>query len=124
MKRYWAVRGAKFLLWAVAAGAVFGLVVMVLWNWLIPSLTGWTEITFWQALALVILSRVLFGGFRGHGWGHMHWRHRMHERWGRMTPEDREKFKTGFRGHHGCMPAGEKPEAAKPEAAETEAQSG
>ncbi len=116
MKRYWAVRGVKILLFAVVAVAAFGLVVMGLWNWLLPPLFGWPVITFWQALALVVLSKILFGGFHGPGWGHMHWRHRMHERWGRMTPEEREKFKTGFRGR-----CGHRSRTAEPEAAETEA---
>ena len=102
MRRYWMVRGGKFLLWTVVAIPAVGLVVMGLWNWLMPALFGWTEIGFLQAVALLILSRILFGGFRSHGgWG-MHWRHRMKERWMRMTPEERENFRAGFRGHHGC----------------------
>jgi len=31
----------------------------------------------------------------------MHWRARMAERWQRMTPEEREKFRAGMRGHCG-----------------------
>jgi hypothetical protein len=104
MRRYWMLRGAKFLLWVVAAAAVLGLLVMGLWNWLAPALFGWPAIGFGQALALLVLSRILVGGFR-RGWGHGHyWRHRMHERWERMTPEEREKFRAGFRGHCGAMP--------------------
>lgn len=101
MKRNWVFRGGKFLLWAAAGIAVIGLVVMGLWNWLMPSLFGWTEIGFLEAMALLILSRILFGGLRGPWGGGMHWRHRMKERWDRMTPEEREKFRRGFRGRHG-----------------------
>lgn len=101
MRRYWMMRGAKFLVWAVAGFAVIGLVVMALWNWLMPALLGAPEIGFLQAVALLVLSRILFGGLRGpFGWG-SHWRHRMQARWERMTPEERENFRAGFRRHCG-----------------------
>lgn len=86
-------RVVGILVMVVVAGAVFGFVVMLLWNWLMPALFGWRAIGFWQALGLVLLSKILFGGFRG-GWGHgRHWRHRMRERWENMTPEQREQFR-------------------------------
>ena len=56
MKRYWMFRKGKFLLWAVVAISIFGLVVMGLWNWLMPALFGWNEIGFLQAVGLLILS--------------------------------------------------------------------
>lgn len=112
MKRFWMFRGVKFLLWAVVGFAVFGLVVMALWNWLMPALFGLAQIGFWQAVALVILSRILFGGLRGPWGGGMHWRHRMKERWERMTPEEREKFRSGFRGRCGPREQTTAPEAA------------
>ena len=88
-------------MFGMVAIAVFGLVVMGLWNWLMPTVFGWSEIGFWQAIVLLILSRILFGGFHGHWGGGSHWRHRMQERWKRMTPEEREKFGAGFHGHCG-----------------------
>ncbi|MGP8252963.1 MAG: hypothetical protein ACLQHF_13090 [Terracidiphilus sp.] len=91
-------RGLKFALIAIAAPivialilALFGWVVMSLWNWLLPGLFGWKIITFWQAVGLVILCRLLFGGMRGGGGPR--WRHRMSERWQHMTPEEREKLR-------------------------------
>jgi hypothetical protein len=66
-----------------------------------PSLFGWTQIGFIQALGLLILGRILFGRFGGHWGGHMRWRHRMMERWSHMTPEERDKFRVGFRSHCG-----------------------
>ena len=39
-----------------------GEIVMHLWNWLLPALFGWREITFWQALGILVLCRILFGG--------------------------------------------------------------
>ncbi len=79
---------------------VFGFVVTHLWNYVMPSVFGLHMITFWQAVALVILGKILFGGFRP-GRGGMHWRGRMMERWEQMTPEQREKFRGGMRGRCG-----------------------
>src|SRR5712691_4747970 len=78
--------------------AIGGGVVMLLWNWLAPSLFGLRLITFWQALGLLALCRILFGGF-GLGGGGSHRsksRRRMAERWEQMTPEEREKFRQGL----------------------------
>ena len=80
MKKHWIVRRLKFVLFAAAALVVFGFVVMSLWNWLMPSLFGFRFINFWQALGLLLLSRILFGGFRGRPGAHMYWRRRMMER--------------------------------------------
>jgi hypothetical protein len=101
MKRHRAWRMLKFVLLIVVAVVAFGVAVMLLWNWLMPALFGWTEIGFLQAMGLLILSRILFGGFHRHWGGRMGWRHRMMERWSNMTPEEREKFRAGFRGHCG-----------------------
>jgi hypothetical protein len=83
---------------------------MSLWNWLMPALFGWPSIGYWQAWGLVILSRILFGGFRGAGGGG-HWRHRMMERWEQMTPEEREKLRHGLQGRWGGVPPDSKPSA-------------
>jgi hypothetical protein len=101
MKRYWIWKGLKIALLAALAVLAFGFIVMSLWNWLMPPLFGWTAIDFWQALGLVVLSRILFGGWRGGHGGRMHWRGRMAERWAQMTPEEREKFREGMRGRCG-----------------------
>jgi hypothetical protein len=97
------LRILKFVLLGVLAIAVFGFLVMGLWNWLLPGLFGLPRITFLQALGLLILSKIFFGGFRG-GPGHRGFsRRRMIERWEKMTPEEREKFRQGFRGHCGPL---------------------
>jgi hypothetical protein len=95
------IRVLRFAVFAAVAITVFSFVVMNLWNWLVPSVFGWHSITFWQALGLLVLSKILFGGFRGGPWRGMHWRHRMMERWQQMTPEEREKFREGMRGRCG-----------------------
>jgi len=43
----------------------FGYVTMYLWNWLMPAIFGLTTITFWQAIGLGLLSKLLLGGFNG-----------------------------------------------------------
>src|SRR5947199_7026814 len=101
MKRNWMLRGMKVALFVTIGTAVFGFMVMSLWNWLMPTLFGWRLISFWQALGLLLLSKILFGGFRGRPVQHLHWRRRMMERWEQMTPEEREKFRAGMRGRCG-----------------------
>ena len=91
-------RGLRFLLFAAAAVTVVGFVVMTLWNRLMPDLFGWRSISFGQGLGLLLLARLLFGGFRGGAGRHLRWRGRMRERWERMTPEERERFREGMRG--------------------------
>lgn len=90
----------KFVAIAIVAFTVFGYVVTRLWNFVMPPLFGFHLISFWQAVALMILGRLLFGGFRPRPGG-MHWRRRMMERWEQMTPEQREKFREGLRGRCG-----------------------
>jgi hypothetical protein len=52
---------------------IFGWVIMVLWNALIPQLFGFVTLTFWQSVGLALLARLLFGTSH---MGHRHWRHR------------------------------------------------
>ena len=67
MRRHWMARVVKFLAFAALAAAVLGFVVMSLWNGLLPGLFGWHVISFWQAVGLLILSRIFFGGLRRGG---------------------------------------------------------
>jgi len=91
-----------------------GELVKTLWNWLLPPLFGWRQLTFWQALGLLALCRILFGGLGLHGGPRSRIRRRMRERWEGMTPEERERLRQAMRDRCG-MPAGdERPEAAKP----------
>jgi hypothetical protein len=74
---------AGFLLFIALGGEI----VMQLWNWLLPSIFGLREITFWQALGVLALCRILFGGFGGR-----HFRRTSH-----MTPEERDRFRQRIR---------------------------
>src|SRR6266576_57769 len=57
--------------------AIGGEIVLRLWNWLLPPLFGWRQITFWQAIGILALCRILFGGFGIHGSGRSNFRRRM-----------------------------------------------
>ncbi len=96
--RHGVLRGIKIAIFVIIGAAVFGFVVESLWNALIPPIFGWHTITFWQALGLLLLSKILFGGFHRHGsGGRDRWKQRMKDRWEKMTPEEREKFRQGMR---------------------------
>ena len=70
---------------AMVMALLFGLIVMWLWNWLMPTIFGLTTITFWQAWGLVVLSHILFKSFP-HKNGHLHhhhdeqWKKKFHDR--------------------------------------------
>ncbi len=85
--------------------AIGGEIVLHLWNWMLPPLFGWHEITFWQALGLLALCRILFGGFGWHGSGRSSFRRRMAERCEHMTPEERERFRQRIRERFGFGPS-------------------
>lgn len=88
--------------------ALGGAIVLFLWNWLLPPIFGWPPITFWQALGLLALCRILFGGFGGRGGYRSGWRRRMLERCESMTPEETERFRQRVRERWGFKPpAGE-----------------
>ena len=96
---------------------VFGEIVRSLWNWLMPMLFHLATITFWQALGLMVLSWLLFGGLRGVGrvgsGQRGHWRQRMHERWEQrwdrrweqMSSEEQDKFREWARTRCGAASA-------------------
>jgi hypothetical protein len=96
-------RVLRIITFVVIAAAVFGFIIMHLWNWLMPGIFGLHTITYWQGLGLLILAKILFGGFHRHGGGGgRRWKQHMEERWAGMTPEEREKFRAGMRGRHNC----------------------
>jgi hypothetical protein len=87
----------------VIFAAVGGYSVRFLWNWLTPELFGWREITFWQALGLLALCRILFGGLGRHGGRHQ----------SRRTPEERERFRQRIRERFGFSAAEVPPTTAE-----------
>jgi hypothetical protein len=87
------VRAMAMLAIVIILLALLGAAVMLLWNWLVPALFRGPTLQYWQAVGLLILSRLLFGGLRGHG----HWRQRRwRERWEQLTPEEREQLRQRY----------------------------
>ena len=94
---------------AIAGVALFSWFVMLLWNHALAPATGWHELTYWQALGILVLAKILFGfggGHSGGGW-RSRARRRAWENWEGMKPEEREKFREAMRaryGHSWCEP--------------------
>jgi hypothetical protein len=86
LKWYYIVPAVLVILPAFLAGV--GEIVKLLWNALLPPLFGWPSISFWQALGLLVLCRILFGGFGSGGGGRQP---------KDMTPEERERFRRKMR---------------------------
>lgn len=98
-------------LFAIAAALVLGGVVMLLWNAIIPGLTGWAWLSYPKAIGLLVLCRILFGGFhkhRGHGHGPEGWQRRAEwkERWMKMSDAERQEMRRRWRDRcgHGWQP--------------------
>lgn len=107
--RWWVRKAGVVLLLVVGALALLSLVVMLLWNVLMPELFHAPRIGFWQAGGLLVLSRILLGGWRGRSG---RWRAgRLRERWRSMTPEERERLRERL-GRCGWGPAA--PDATEP----------
>lgn len=99
----WLIAGAFMI-------TIMGFATMYLWNWLIPAVFNGVTVTFWQAIGLLALGKLLtgFGGMGRHTWkgkhswkGHgmydrSYWKHRMEQKMEHMTPEEKEKFKSYY----------------------------
>jgi hypothetical protein len=101
MKKKWLWIAPLAVVGLVAFVAIGGAVVRLLWNWLMPELFGWREITFWQALGLLALCRILFGGLGG-GHSRSGLRRRRDVRLDRLSPEERERFHEKLRERWGA----------------------
>jgi len=105
MKKKWIFMGPLFLLAFAAFVALGGIVVMQLWNWLLPPLFGFRLVNFWQGLGLLALCRILFGGLGCHNSSGSNFRRRKPKHWDSMTPEERERFRQGMQGRCSTQPA-------------------
>lgn len=81
--------------------AAMGFLTMTLWNWLIPTLFNGPEIMFAQALGLMLLGRLLVGGWGKGGGSHCSheshgWKAKWKARVTGMTEEEKEAFKKRF----------------------------
>lgn len=108
---------------ATAAILLFSFVVMSLWNNVLTVAAGVHVINFQQALGILVLSKILFGGFRGGGGcrGRGGFRNsQMSGKWKNATPEEKEKFKREWRDRCNRYNKYEPGEAAENEAKTTE----
>lgn len=119
--RFWLKKIALFVVLAPLFVVAFGYVVMALWNFTMPGIFGVSTITFWQAIALLLLSKILFSGFHGgKGYRHDHprstyWK----QHWKSMTEEERAQYRERWRRWCDTRPSESAP-PAKPEAAAEE----
>jgi hypothetical protein len=116
-RKHWAFIAPAALVGMAVFIFIGGEVVKLLWNSLAPPLFGLPALGFWQALGILALCRILFGGFGFHGGRHQGYRGRIadrmadrmadrfSERWKNMTPEERERFRQGVRDRCGFDPA-------------------
>jgi hypothetical protein len=93
MRKKWIFIAPLAILGMLLVGFVGGEVVKLLWNWLLPPLVGWRPLTFWQALGMLALCRILFGGSGMMHGRRMAFRRRMDGRWEQMSPEERERIR-------------------------------
>ena len=103
----------KILVVAIIGLLLLGMIIMLLWNWLIPSIFNVREITFWEALGLFVFAKILLGAWGGGRWKHGpagHWGNRYYEKLASMTPEERERFKQRMT-EKWCRPRQQDPEA-------------
>lgn len=110
MKSYYLWKCVKFGLLITGGVLLFGWLFMLLWNCLVPDLFGGPVLQFVEALGLLVLSKIIFGGFKGGSWGsccgscchshgrkHSYWKQKMEARMANMTPEEQEKFKAKWK---------------------------
>ncbi len=92
-------------LMGIAFLALVGWTTMTLWNWLMPPIFSLVYINFWQALGLLALSRILFGGLGSSSgsWAKkkQHWKAKMQGKWQNMSEDERADWRSKFERHCG-----------------------
>lgn len=108
MKRWWVGKIAAGIGFFVAATLLLSLVVLLLWNALIPALFSGPVISYAQAIGLLVLSHILLRGWspwrHRNGWRHDRWKKRFEGKLAAMTPEEREHFREEWKRRCGWDP--------------------
>lgn len=91
-----------FFVFFTAMLLLVAFIVMGLWNALLPAVLGVKKITFIQALDILLLSKILFGGFRRDSSERgRQWKMKFQEKLGSVTPEEKEKFQSEWKNRCG-----------------------
>jgi hypothetical protein len=112
-KKFWIKKIIGFTILAMAFGTILSYVVMLLWNGVLATVVPVSIISFSQAIGILVLSKILFGGFHGR-WGGgrgMQWRNELKEKWHTMSPEEKDRMKEEWRNRCGTW---RKPNTASP----------
>ncbi|MBS1580494.1 MAG: hypothetical protein JST29_12750 [Bacteroidetes bacterium] len=97
-KKFWAKKIIGITICVISIAALLSWVVMLLWNGVLVTVTGVKLISFWQAVGILLLSKILFGGFgKGFSKHKRKWNFEMKEKWEHMSVEEKEKFKQEWR---------------------------
>lgn len=95
------MRFVFFPLAGIAFVSLVSLIIMLLWNYTLPDVLGTNELTYWQAMTLFFLCKILFGfgggGRRGAPWA----RRGRHRNMEQLSEEEKEKFK-GYMRNRWC----------------------
>ena len=117
-RRRWPRFLLLFIVFAPIAIFIFGSIVRLLWNGVLHPVLNVNEINFWQALGILVLSKILFTGFMGGG--PRRYRRRMMRDWDKLTPEEKERFREEWRNR--CGDWGTKPWSSGGEGTQTSTQ--
>jgi len=102
MRRHWIWYAFKAALFISLGLLLFGWLIMMLWNAVIPAAFSGPAITFGQAVGIFVLARLLVWGLQpAWQWRHLqhgrsYWRRRWEKRLSAMTPEEREKLRQAY----------------------------
>lgn len=98
-KKCWILKAILIPIAIVGGAFILGTVVMYLWNSILPGVLGIGVITFWQAIGILILSKILFGGCMGGHGRHKCGCHggRFGKKWRHLTPEEREQMQSDWK---------------------------
>lgn len=95
IKRNWKRKKPLIFIFILAGVALLIWVMMLLWNAILPEVIGVNEVTYWQAAGIFILSKILFGGFKGGG--HKYKKQQYKEKFMNLTDEQKETFKSEWK---------------------------
>ena len=98
-KHNWKAKRLFFIPLMLIGGALMVALVMVLWNWLMPTIFGLITITYWQSAGLLLLSKLLFSGFNFNKRGKKpsFARNAMKNKFMNMNDEEKQAFKAKFK---------------------------